>query len=83
MFRIGPVFARDNDHGVSGVEPERIARHRDLLYAQIGVGYYRSHKNRPRTCSYPTGINRRSRGASTPHEIPSGRQVIPQVYGHV
>ena len=31
MFRMGPV---DNDPGVSGTEPERTARHRDLLYAR-------------------------------------------------
>ena len=34
MFRMGPVHARDNGPGVSGNEPERTARHRDLLYAR-------------------------------------------------
>ena len=34
MFRMGPVHARDNGPGVSGTEPERTARHRDLLYAR-------------------------------------------------
>ena len=34
MFRMGPVHARDNGLGVSGTEPERTARHRDLLYAR-------------------------------------------------
>ena len=34
MFRMGPVHARDNGPGVSGTEPERTARHQDLLYAR-------------------------------------------------
>ena len=34
MFRMGPVHARDNGPGVSGTEPERTARYRDLLYAR-------------------------------------------------
>jgi len=51
------------------------------LYARIEIGYRRSHINRPRACAYLAGINR-SRGASTPHENPGGRQVIPQVCGH-
>ena len=34
MFRMGPVHAWDNGPGVSGTEPERTARHLDLLYAR-------------------------------------------------
>ena len=34
MFIMGPVHARDNGPGLSGTEPERTARHRDLLYAR-------------------------------------------------
>ena len=34
MFRIGPMHTRDNGLGVSGTEPERTARYRDLLYAR-------------------------------------------------
>ena len=34
MFRIGLVHTRDNGPVVSGTEPERTARHRDLLYAR-------------------------------------------------
>ena len=34
MFRMGPVHARDNSLEVSGTEPERTARRRDLLYAR-------------------------------------------------
>jgi len=30
MFRMGRVQARDNGLGVSGAEPERTARYRDL-----------------------------------------------------
>ena len=37
MFRMGPVHARDNGPGVSNIEPERIARYRDLLYAITGL----------------------------------------------
>ena len=82
MFRMGHVLAQNNDHGVSDTEPERTARYRDLLYARIGVGYHRFHRNRPRACTYLAEINRRSMGASTPHGSPGGRQVISQVYGH-
>jgi len=82
MFKMGYVHARDNGPGVSGSEPERTARYRDLLYARTGIGYHRSHRNRPRDCTYPAGINRRSRGASTPHGIPGDRQVIHEVCGH-
>ena len=73
MFRIGPVHAQGNGSGVSGTEPERTARYRDLLYARTGVGFHRSHRNRLRTCAYPAGIKRMSRGASRPHGISSGR----------
>ena len=31
MFRMGPVHARDNGPGVSGAEPERTVRYRDLF----------------------------------------------------
>ena len=31
MFRMGPVHTRDNGPGVSGAEPERTARYRDLF----------------------------------------------------
>jgi len=82
MFRMGPVLVRDNGPGVSGAEPECTARYKDLLYARTGIKYHRSHRNKRRACVYPAGINRRSRGASTPHGIPGGRQVIPQVCGH-
>ena len=82
MFRMGPVHARDNGPRVSGAEPECIARYRDLLYTRIGIGYCRFHRNWPRACAYPAGIYMRSRGASTPHGITGGRQVIPQVYDH-
>jgi len=34
IFRMGPVHARGNSLGVSGTEPECIARYRDLLYAR-------------------------------------------------
>jgi len=34
MFKVGPVHALDNGPGVSGTEPERTARYRDLLYSQ-------------------------------------------------
>ena len=34
MFKMGAVHARDNGPGVSGTEPERTARYRDLLYAR-------------------------------------------------
>ena len=34
MFRMGPVHTWDNGPGVSGTEPERTARYRDLLYAR-------------------------------------------------
>ena len=81
MFRMGPVHARDNGPGVSSAEPERTARYWDLLHTLTGIGYRRFHKNRPRACAYPTGTNRRSRGAGTPHGIPGGRQVIPQECG--
>jgi len=35
MLRMGPVHVRDNGQGVSDIEPERTARYRDLLYAQM------------------------------------------------
>ena len=73
---MGLVLALDNDNGVSVAEPERTARYQDLLYARTGVGYHRSCRNMLRACAYPAGINKRSRGASTPHRIPGGRQVI-------
>ena len=82
MFRIGPVHARYNGLGVSGAELERTARYRDLSYARTGIGYRRSHRNNSRACAYPVGINRRSLDASTPHGIPGGRRVIPQVCAH-
>ena len=34
MFRIGLMHARDNGPGITGTEPERTARYRDLLYAR-------------------------------------------------
>ena len=34
MFRMGPVHAWNNGPGVSGTEPERTARYRDLLYSR-------------------------------------------------
>ena len=49
MFRMGLVRARDNGQGVSGTELERIARYQDLLYARIGIGCHRSHRNRLRS----------------------------------
>ena len=82
MFRMGPVLARDNNHGVSGAEPERIAKYQDLLYAQTGIRFHRSHRNKHKACACRARINRRSMGASTPHGIPSDRQVISQVCGH-
>jgi len=82
MFRMGPIHAQDNGQGVYGTEPECTARYRDLLYTRTGIGYHRSHRNRPRACAYPTGISRKSRGASTPHGIPGSHQVIPQVCSH-
>jgi len=78
---MGSVHAQDNDSGVSGAEPEHTTRYWDLLYAQRGIEYRRSHRNRPRACAYPAVINR-SRDASTPHGIPGGRKEIPQVTGH-
>ena len=48
MLRMGLVHARDNSKGVSGAEPERTARYRDLLYARKGIGCHRSYRNRPR-----------------------------------
>jgi len=82
MFRMGPIYAWDNGLGVSDVEPKRTARYQDLLYARTGIGYRRSHRNRRRACAFP-GRNNRSRGASTPHGISGGCQVIPQVCSHV
>jgi len=76
---MGPIFFWDNDHRVSGAEPEHVARYRDLLYAQIGVGYRKSRRNSHRACAYPAGINRWRTGASTPHGIPGSRQVIPSM----
>jgi len=81
MFRMGPVHVQDNGPGVFDAEPEHAARYRHLLYARTGIEYHRSHRNRSKACAYSAGINR-SRGASTPHGIPGGRQVIPQVCGH-
>jgi len=52
------------------------------LYARTGIEYHRSDRNRLRACAYPVRINR-SRVVSTPHGIPGGRQVIPQVCGYV
>ena len=80
MFNMGPVLARDNDHGVSGAEPECTARYRELIVCPNGIGYRRSHINKPKVI--PGRNNRRSRGVSTLHGIPGGRQVIPQVCGH-
>jgi len=48
MLRMGLVHAQDNGQGVSGTEPEHTARYRDLLYAQTGIRYHRSHRNKPR-----------------------------------
>jgi len=66
MFSVGPVHARDNGSGVSDIESECTARYRDLLYARTGIEYRRFHRNKPRACAYPAGINRKSRGTSTP-----------------
>ena len=49
-----------------------------LIVRLTGIGYHKSHRNRPRACAYAAGINRRDSGTSTPHGIPGGRQVIPQ-----
>ena len=76
MFRMGPVHPRDKNPGVSDAEPECNTRYRDLLYTRTGIGYRGSHRNRPRACAYLAGINRRSRGASTPHRIPNDCSVI-------
>jgi len=45
IFKMGLVHAWDNDPGVSGTEPERTARFRDLLYAQTGL-IIRPNRNR-------------------------------------
>jgi len=45
MFRMGPMHARDNSLGVSGIESECTARYRDLLYAQTGL-IIRPNRNR-------------------------------------
>ena len=82
MLRMGPVHARDNGPGVSSAESEHTARYQDLLYNRTGVRYCRFCRNRCRACAYPAEINRRGRGASIPHEIPGGHQVIPQECGH-
>jgi len=59
--------------GITTIEYPVLSRNVPLgTYARIGVGYRRSHKNRLRACAYPAGIHRRSRGASTPLEIPGG-----------
>jgi len=34
ILGMGPVHARNNGPGVSGSEPERTARYRELLYAR-------------------------------------------------
>ena len=52
MFRMGPMHARDNGPGVSGIEPERTARYRDLLYAE-GLSI---RPNRNRVSPFPIGI---------------------------
>jgi len=54
MFRMGHVYARDNSPGVSSAESKRTARCRNLLYAQTGVEYCWSCRNRLRACAYPT-----------------------------
>jgi len=66
MLRMGPVHARDNGQGVFGIEPERIARYQDFLYARIGIGCHRSHRNSPG--AYGITGRQGSRGASTSHE---------------
>ena len=81
MFSMGPVLARDNDHGVSDAEPERTAGYQKLIIhsnrigiadpIEIGLGFAHSGRS-----------NRRSRGASTPHGLPGGRQVIPKECDH-
>jgi len=65
IFRMGPVRAWNNGPGVSGTEPERTARYRDLLYARIEIGCHRSHGIGPG--AYGTPGRQESRGASTPH----------------
>jgi len=81
MFRMGLVHTRDNGPEVSSAELEHTAKYWDLLYVRTGIEYCRSHRNRSRVFAYSAGINR-SRGANTPHRIPGGHQVIPQVCGH-
>jgi len=38
MFRMGPLHAQDNSPRISGTEPERSARNRDLFARPTGVG---------------------------------------------
>ena len=56
MFSMGPILARDNDHGVAGAESERTARYGELIICPNRIGYRKSHRNRPKTCAYPGGI---------------------------
>ena len=56
MFSMGPVLAQNNDHGVSGTEPECTARPQELIVRSNGIGYYRSYRNRLKACAYPGGI---------------------------
>ena len=56
MYSMGPVLARDNDHGISGAEPERTARYQGLIVRPNEIGYRRFHRNRFKTCAYPGGI---------------------------
>ena len=79
MLRMGPVHAWDNGQGVSGTEPERTARYRDLLYARTGIGVTAPTGISPG--AYGTTGRQGSTGASTPHGSawwPPGRI---QVYG--
>ena len=56
MFGMGPVLARDNDHGVSDAKPEHTAKHQELIVRPNGLDYSRSHRNKLKACAYPGGI---------------------------
>jgi len=78
-FKMSPVHAWDNGPGVSGTEPERTARYRDLVYIQTGIGSCHSHRNRPKGLWHTRQDIRRSRGASTPYRNTGVLQVEFQV----
>ena len=56
MFSMGLLLARDNDHRVSGAEPERTAGYPKLIVRPNGIGYCRSHRKRPKACVNLRGI---------------------------